>query len=108
MGQFGFFDADKRLAVISAKGDPLEMIDRVVVRRVRLETVGQVEAGIGVAKCLVHRGVLVAKAAGRADPCQEYMAGLVIRFLILSSSGLSETQGTPRTAVGGARRAPRS
>jgi hypothetical protein len=25
-----FFDADKRLAVISAKGDPLEMIDRVV------------------------------------------------------------------------------
>ena len=30
MGQFGFFDADKRLAAISAKGDPLEMIDRVV------------------------------------------------------------------------------
>src|SRR5258706_1213240 len=30
MGQFGFFDADKRLAVISTKGDPLEMIDRVV------------------------------------------------------------------------------
>src|SRR5450756_1384281 len=30
MGQFGFFDADERLAVISAKGDPLEMIDRVV------------------------------------------------------------------------------
>src|SRR5471032_1221038 len=30
MGQFGFFDADKRLAVISAKGDPLEMIDGVV------------------------------------------------------------------------------
>src|SRR4249920_3438451 len=30
MGQFGFFGADKRLAVISAKGDPLEMIDRVV------------------------------------------------------------------------------
>jgi len=30
MGQFGFFDADKRLAVISAKGDSLEMIDRVV------------------------------------------------------------------------------
>jgi hypothetical protein len=30
MGQFGFFDADKRLAVISAKGDLLEMIDRVV------------------------------------------------------------------------------
>src|ERR1035437_7853674 len=28
MGQFGFFDADKRLAVISAKGDPLEMIAR--------------------------------------------------------------------------------
>jgi hypothetical protein len=31
MGQFGFFDADKRLAVISAKGDPLKMIDRVVL-----------------------------------------------------------------------------
>ena len=30
MGQFGFFDADKRLAAISAKGDPLEMINRVV------------------------------------------------------------------------------
>jgi hypothetical protein len=29
-GQLGFFDADKRLAAISAKGDPLEMIDRVV------------------------------------------------------------------------------
>src|SRR5580704_11817322 len=30
MGQFGFFDAEKRLAAISAKGDPLEMIARVV------------------------------------------------------------------------------
>jgi transposase, IS5 family len=30
MGQFSFFDADKRLAAISAKGDPLEMVDRVV------------------------------------------------------------------------------
>ncbi len=30
MGQLGFFDADKRLAAISSKGDPLEMIDRVV------------------------------------------------------------------------------
>ena len=30
MGQFGFFDADRRLAAISAKGDPLETIDRVV------------------------------------------------------------------------------
>src|SRR5271154_2217863 len=29
MGQFGFFDADRRLAAITAKGDPLEMIDRV-------------------------------------------------------------------------------
>src|ERR1700724_1469872 len=26
MGQFGFFDADRRLAAITAKGDPLEMI----------------------------------------------------------------------------------
>ena len=31
MGQFGFFDADRRLAAISAKGDPLEMIARVVL-----------------------------------------------------------------------------
>jgi hypothetical protein len=30
MGQFSFFDTDKRLAAISAKGDPLAMIDRVV------------------------------------------------------------------------------
>ena len=30
MGQFGFFDAERRLAAITAKGDPLEMIDRVV------------------------------------------------------------------------------
>ena len=30
MGQFGFFDADRRLAAISAKGDPLEMIARAV------------------------------------------------------------------------------
>ena len=30
MGQIGFFDADRRLAAISAKGDPLEMITRVV------------------------------------------------------------------------------
>ena len=30
MGQIGFFDAERRLAAISAKGDPLEMIDRVV------------------------------------------------------------------------------
>ena len=30
MGQFSFFDVDARLAAISAKGDPLEMIDRVV------------------------------------------------------------------------------
>src|ERR1700691_418998 len=30
MGQFGFFDANRRLAAISAKGDPLEMIARVV------------------------------------------------------------------------------
>src|SRR5438067_13769309 len=30
MGQLGFFDAEKRLAVLSAKGDPLEAIDRLV------------------------------------------------------------------------------
>ncbi len=30
MGQLGFFDADKRLAALSSKGDPLEAIDRLV------------------------------------------------------------------------------
>src|SRR5271166_3592971 len=30
MGQFGFFGAERRLAAITAKGDPLEMIARVV------------------------------------------------------------------------------
>ena len=30
MGQLGFFDADKRLSTLSAKGDPLEAIDRLV------------------------------------------------------------------------------
>ena len=30
MGQLGFFDVDKRLAALSAKGDPLEAIDRLV------------------------------------------------------------------------------
>jgi transposase, IS5 family len=30
MGQLGFFDADRRLAALSAKGDPLEAIDRLV------------------------------------------------------------------------------
>ena len=30
MGQLGVFDADKRLAALSAKGDPLEAIDRLV------------------------------------------------------------------------------
>ena len=30
MGQLGFFDADKRLAALSAKGDPLEAIERLV------------------------------------------------------------------------------
>ena len=29
-GQFGFFDADRRLAAITAKGDPLQMMARVV------------------------------------------------------------------------------
>ena len=30
MGQLGFFDAGKRLEALSAKGDPLEAIDRLV------------------------------------------------------------------------------
>ena len=30
MGQLGFFDADRRLAALSAKGDPLEAIGTLV------------------------------------------------------------------------------
>ena len=30
MGQLSFFDTHKRLAALSAKGDPLEAIDRLV------------------------------------------------------------------------------
>src|SRR6516162_11047113 len=30
MGQLGFFDAEQRLAALSASGDPLEAIDRLV------------------------------------------------------------------------------
>src|SRR5256885_2921852 len=30
MGQLGFFDAEERLAALSAKGDPLEAIDRLI------------------------------------------------------------------------------
>jgi hypothetical protein len=30
MGQLGFFDADKRLAALSAKGNPLDAIDQLV------------------------------------------------------------------------------
>ena len=30
MGQLEFFDADKRLTALSAKGDPLEAIDLLV------------------------------------------------------------------------------
>jgi IS5 family transposase len=30
MGQLGFFDVEKRLAALSAKGDPLEAVDRLV------------------------------------------------------------------------------
>src|ERR1039457_3856227 len=30
MGQLGFFDSDNRLTALSAKGDPLEAIDRLV------------------------------------------------------------------------------
>jgi hypothetical protein len=30
MGQLGFFDVDNRLTALSAKGDPLEAIDRLM------------------------------------------------------------------------------
>src|SRR5258708_10486186 len=43
MGQLGFFDADKRLQALSARGDPLEAIDRLVPWesfRAEIEAVG--------------------------------------------------------------------
>ena len=48
VGQLGFFDVDVRLAAISEKGDPLEMIDRVVPFenfRADIETVVLTAAG---------------------------------------------------------------
>jgi hypothetical protein len=59
MGQLGFFDADKRLAAISAKGDPLEMIDRVVpFERFRAE----IQAVVS--RCRMHGG---SKGSGGPD-----------------------------------------
>jgi hypothetical protein len=43
MAQLGFFDAEKRLEALSAKGDPLEAIDRLVPWesfRAEIEAVG--------------------------------------------------------------------
>jgi hypothetical protein len=39
MGQFSFFDADKRLAAISAKGDPLERVVPFEIFRAEIEAV---------------------------------------------------------------------
>ena len=44
MGQFGFFDADRRLAATTAKGDPLEMIARVVPF-ISLEALYEIQGG---------------------------------------------------------------
>jgi hypothetical protein len=60
MGQFGFFDADRRLAAITAKGDPLEMIDRVVpFESFRAEIPADPFA-------VVHRGDVIEAANRRA------------------------------------------
>ena len=47
MGQLGFYDLDKRLAAISAKGDPLEALNVIVPFesfRAEIEAVGQAGA----------------------------------------------------------------
>src|ERR1700688_292816 len=56
MGQFGFFDADRRLTAITAKGDPLEMITREVpFERFRAEIEAAVLTPVGEKKSTAGR-----------------------------------------------------
>jgi hypothetical protein len=72
MGQFGFFDADRRLAAITAKGDPLEMIARVVPFesfRAEIEPARRDrEASHGVMACRLRISVNCDDAAHRLSP----------------------------------------
>ena len=47
MGQLGFFDAGKRLEALSAKGDPLEAIDRLVPNHAKSRIRARIEHVFG-------------------------------------------------------------
>src|SRR4029079_9371390 len=80
MGQLGFFDADKRLEALSAKGDPLEVIDRLVPWesfRAEIEAV------------VLTPGALNTTSAGR----KPFDAILMFRMLVLQAlNNLSDEQ----------------
>jgi hypothetical protein len=63
MGQLGFFDADKRLEVLSARGDPLEAIDHLVRGRAFAPQSSRHEDG-GVV-CSVSTEAVGGKEAGK-------------------------------------------
>jgi hypothetical protein len=85
MAQLGFFDADKRLEALSAKGDPLEAIDRLVPWesfRAEIEAVG---AHAGRAQA----GRAQEESAGR----KPFDAMLMFRMLVLQAlNNLSDEQ----------------
>src|SRR3981189_386035 len=80
MAQLGFFDADKRLEALSAKGDPLEAIDRLVPWesfRAEIEAVG------------LTPDELKKTSAGR----KPFYAMLMFRMLVLQAlNNLSDEQ----------------
>src|SRR4029077_8526638 len=73
MGQLGFFDADKRLQALSARGDPLEAIDHLVPwESFRAE----IEAGV------LTADELKKSSAGR----KPFDAILMFRMLVLQAT----------------------
>src|SRR3954452_13673865 len=80
MAQLGFFDADKRLEALSARGDPLEAIDRLVPWesfRAEIETV------------VLTPDELKKSSAGR----KPFDAMLMFRMLVLQAlNNLSDEQ----------------
>src|SRR2546430_5481054 len=80
MGQLGFFDADKRLQALSARGDPLEAIDHLVPWesfRAEIEAV------------VLTPGELKKSSAGR----KPFDAILMFRMLVLQAlNNLSDEQ----------------
>src|SRR3979490_1979964 len=89
MGQFGLCDADKRLAALSAKGDPLEAIDRLVPWesfRVDIEAVvltpdemRKSSAGRKPFDAIVMFRMLVLHARGCLDPEYQEIAKSLLR-----------------------------